>query len=563
MTPEEVQLFQGWHGPYDETYFRELERVRARPVPPSEVGGQPEPAPHLGWEPAVQLRRATVPPPFPIDAFPDWIATWVTAEAESLQVPLELAGGLVVGVLSTVAGGRAVVVPQADWWEPLNTFWVLAMEPGSRKSAAIREATVPLVEHERSLLESSRTPLAEQASARRIAEHVLRRSEQAAANAQDADTRLAAEADARTAAAALERHAVPRPPRLLAADVTPEQLATLLFEQSGRMAVVSAEPGIFGVMAGRYAQGSMPNLDVYLAGHAGDALRVDRKGRSPEVIERPALTIVVMAQPHVLRQAFRVADLRGRGLLDRFSFLLPPPNVGYRKTDTRPVPAAVRQRYVSSVRALAVRLDELETPLTMTLSDEALEGLTDWRAKLEPRRRPDGDLGGALQGWASKADGLTVRVAGLLHLAGQLEADLATPIAAPTIAAAVEIVECLIVHAQSAYAVMGADPQVDAAERVLDWIRDRGLATVTQRQVHAAHQSRFARAEEVAGVLHLLDAHGFLRLLPTVIGEKGGRPSTRYGVHPGLQNGTEGTEPTTGRGSVNSVGSVSGPDGRS
>ena len=563
MKPEELRFVQNWRGPHDETYFQELARFQAGPSTlPPEVAGPPEPAPHLGWEPAVSLRRTTTPPAFPIRALPDWIAVWVAAEAESLQVPPELAAGLSLGVLSAVAGGRAAVVPQSDWWEPLNTFWVLAMEPGSRKSAAMRDATAPLADHERALLESSRGTLAEDASVRRIAEQVLRRAEHSAASAKDPEARLAAEADARTAAAALDRQAVARPPRLLAGDVTPEQLATLLFEQGGRMAVVSAEPGIFGVMAGRYAQGSMPNLDVYLAGHAGDPLRVDRKGRSPELIERPALTIVVMAQPHVLRQAFRVADLRGRGLLDRFAFLLPPPNVGYRKTVTIPVPEAVRQRYVTSVRALANRLDDRPMPLTLTLTDEALVLLTDRRTSLEPRRRPDGDLGGTLQGWASKADGLAVRLAGLLHLATQLEGDLEAPIGAPTIAAAMAIVECLAVHAQAAYAVMGADPLVDGAQHVLDWIRSQGFEVVSQRQIHAAHQRRFARAEEVAGVLHLLEAHGWLRLLPTVIGEKGGRPSTRYAVHPAIQKGTEGTEHATDRGSVGSVGSVSGQASR-
>src|ERR1019366_10624509 len=102
--------------------------------------------------------------------------------------------------------------------------------------------------------------------------------------------RLALEEEARNLSSALDRLDVPAPPRMFTADVTPEKLASLLHENGGRMAVLSAEGGIFDIMAGRYSSG-MPNIDVYLAGHAGDPIRVDRRGRSPEFVDRPALTI--------------------------------------------------------------------------------------------------------------------------------------------------------------------------------------------------------------------------------------------------------------------------------
>jgi hypothetical protein len=555
----------------DEDYFRALYGLTV----PIETGGPKLDPPHPdrspaaaspvleegAWEAPVPLQPEVVLSPFPTGALPAWVRTWVEAEAESLQVPRELAAGLALGALSVVAGGRVAVIPKDDWWEPVNLFLVIAMEPGSRKSGAIRDATAPVTAHEQALLEAAKPTITELAAARRIAEQVQRRLEKAAAGAKDPEKRRELEDEAKTTAAAVEQNAVPVPPRLMAGDVTPEQLVTLLHEHGGRMAIISAEPGVFGIMAGRYANGAMPNLDVYLAGHAGDALRVDRRGRSSEFIERPALTIVVMAQPHVLRQAARVADLRGRGLLDRFGYLIPTPNVGYRKVVTEPVPAAVRQRYHTSIRALAARLERRETPLTLVLSDEAAEALTDWRMALEPRRRPEGDLGGVLQGWASKADGLTVRVAALLHLAEKVEGDLEAPIGATTMTAAVSIVEGLIPHARAAYNFMGADPQLDNARRVLGWLRAQRRASVSQRQVHAAHQSRLPRAEDVEGVLHVLEAHGWLRLIPAAVGLRGGRPSTRYAVHPALQNPAERTEALAPTGSVGSVGSV-GPGGR-
>src|SRR5581483_10312381 len=91
---------------------------------------------------------------------------------------------------------------------------------------------------------------------------------------------------------------VPPIPRLVADDITPEAAATLLAEQKGRLAIISAEGGIFDIIAGRYSK--LPNMDLWLKGHSGDSLKVDRKGRPPEYIPRPALTLGLMVQPSVL-----------------------------------------------------------------------------------------------------------------------------------------------------------------------------------------------------------------------------------------------------------------------
>jgi hypothetical protein len=51
---------------------------------------------------------------------------------------------------------------------------------------------------------------------------------------------------------------VPPVPRLLADDITPEAAASLLAEQGGRLAIISAEGGIFDIIAGRYSPKAVP-----------------------------------------------------------------------------------------------------------------------------------------------------------------------------------------------------------------------------------------------------------------------------------------------------------------
>jgi hypothetical protein len=68
-------------------------------------------------------------------------------------------------------------------------------------------------------------------------------------------------------------------------DVTAEALTSFLAEQGGRAAVISTEGGIFDIIAGRYSKS--PNMDIYLKGHSGDEVRVDRKGRPPDSFPGP------------------------------------------------------------------------------------------------------------------------------------------------------------------------------------------------------------------------------------------------------------------------------------
>ncbi len=84
-----------------------------------------------------------------------------------------------LGVLATLAGGRVEVEPSEGWREGTNLFVVVATDPGSRKSAVLRDMTAPLLGLERLLLEEVRPDLAQRASLRRVASRALARAENA------------------------------------------------------------------------------------------------------------------------------------------------------------------------------------------------------------------------------------------------------------------------------------------------------------------------------------------------------------------------------------------------
>jgi replicative DNA helicase len=262
-------------------------------------------------------------------------------------------------------------------------------------------------------------------------------------------------------------------------------------------------------------------------------------------------------------RAGRSARVRRPGLLARFLYSLPQSLVGRRQVGAPPVPQAMADRYAVELQALAASLSRTpgDGPTVLTLDPQAGDLLLGFERDLEPRLAAgSGDLA-HLAGWAAKLAGATCRLAALLHLAAQLRDGWARPINADTFAGAARLADYLIEHARAVFDLMGADPRLDDAGWLLEWITRTGQAQFTRRDAHrAGPRGRFPKATNLDPALSLLEEHGYLRRVDAdSAGSKGGRPpSPRFLVNP-LHPSTEPTEPTEPHppaGSVSSVGSV-------
>lgn len=123
--------------------------------------------------------------------------------------------------------------------------------------------------------------------------------------------------------------------KLFVDDVTSERLTSILAENRGRAAIASAEGGIFDILNGIYTKNV--NIDVFLKGHSGDTIRVDRIGRASELIDHPALTMLLAVQPDVLHGLMTNGTFHGRGLTARFLYSISKSNRGNRKFYANPM----------------------------------------------------------------------------------------------------------------------------------------------------------------------------------------------------------------------------------
>jgi len=494
--------------------------------------GEPEPpAPPLGgW-----ITPTPIDSPTPIDPalLGDVMGRMALAVAESTQTHPDLAVAVALGVMSAAIGGRLEVEARPDYRVPVGLYIAPIVPSGEGKSPVVRHLSAPLRAIERELVEATHSEVERGRSRYRAAEKRRDKAENVAASAKGTE-RYVAESDLDAAVADLVAMREPAHVRLLADDVTPEALVSLLAAHSS-MAVVSSEAGLFGTLAGRYSGGEA-NLDAVLKAWDCESISVDRKGRAPESIERPALTLVLTAQPVVIEAVMADPVLAGRGLPQRFLYVIPGALVGNRNTEPEPLPAALVAEWEKLIRDVSATLRGGSVGFVWpslrvcSLSPEARQEWVRFKRELEPRLGDLGDLYGC-RAWSTKLESQILRVAGVLHVADNPTDYPSRPVSADVMARAVQVGTALTSHAAVIFGPTGAG--TGQLRRVLRWLLRAARSTFSERDAfYALRTSAMPTMEGFTPLLNQLCDWGYVYLLEDDGLPRGGRPSRRYAVNP-------------------------------
>lgn len=474
------------------------------------------------WNNPVPFQTVNTPD-FPTDSLPASMASFVKALAESTQTPEEMGGILSLGILATAFQSRYEVEITPDWTEPLCLYTLAIAQPAERKSAVISKLTTPLYEYENMRQEDERKEVAQNRAERDMLEKALEQKKKEASK--ETKNLNACHKDVLSLSAKLAEFEDKHPFRLLVDDTTTEKLVDMLNKQKSCITVASAEGGIFGTMAGRYDKST--NFDVYLKGHAGDPISVDRIGREPNYIKHPRLTMILTIQPNVLNGLMSNEDFRGRGLCGRFLYSVCKSRIGSRNVDPKPIPEQVKEEY----RAFIQRILSQEDSGTIHLSVEARKVQLEYAARVEKKL---GNEWEPIQDWAGKLVGAMVRIAALIHAAEQKN-PTEIPITTETMAAAVDIAEYLGIHAMVAYQVMGLDKDYQNAKYLFEKIKKIGQDEITKSGLFDICKGKFLKVETMEPALRILADMNYIKMIDNRTGKKG-RPGQKIIVNPSIKN---------------------------
>lgn len=481
------------------------------------------------WETPLAFDTVTAPE-IPSALLPGIFAEFAGALARSAEVSESMTTMSVLGVLSAACAKQFVVSPYAGWNEPVNLYVLTGLPPANNKSLIQSACTAPIDSWEAAKRTQLEAEVKAARSKRKNEESLIQSIRMRAAKSRTPDE----QADLFAEVARLEANLteIPVVPQIYLNDVTPETLSTAVCDQGGRIAIISDEGGIMETMAGLYSKGHA-NYDILLKGIDGGRVRLARKERTLDV--NPYLTFLLVVQPKIIRNMADKKSFQGRGLMERFLYVLPKSHLGYRSLTQAPIPEAITKTYRDAVHHLLdiqpLSDHGITYPHRLRLSQAALDSWMEFRRTVEIDLRPDGKLA-PCQGWGGKIAGFTLRIGALIEIAacGGVSAEISKQ----SMANAVSLAHLLMEHAIAAFSLMKESAAEEDAKVILTWIRQQEATAFRRSDCLRKFHGRFTTKARFDAALDVLIDRGFISAAREETTSAGKRATRFYDVNPML-----------------------------
>lgn len=469
------------------------------------------------------------------------LGDYARAISESLQVSEDMAAVAVLGVISLSAMGNFYIEPKTDWVEPLNLYILITARPSERKTPVLKEVSAPVYEYVKEENQRRRPLYDRYLMQKKILENKVSNLISTASKVSKEKKPAASMFDVFDAQQELSNLEEVTLLKLIVDDITPEAMVRVMKENDEKIAMVTAEGGVFGMLAGRYS--TQPNMDIFLKAYAGEPYCSDRMGRTGEALDHPLLSLLLMVQPKVLQDALENRDFRERGLMARFLYSLPPSRVGSRVYDSKPIPKELRTAYNQLIKDLLSIGENREWQQENTLihlSDEAYQISKEFFNEIEQKMAEDYE---EIEDWAGKYHGQTMRIAGLIHVVKYRLGAANVVLEGQTMKEAIQIGRYFLECAMAAFRLSGiAEPQEEKdAKYLMKKIDDFGMEPSSQnpqntqniklRDLYQSCKGHFKTKEDMQPGLDMLVERGFIRIIKEQ-NKKAGRPSEFIEVNP-------------------------------
>jgi hypothetical protein len=471
-----------------------------------------------------------IPDKFPVDCFPKTLCEFIKAVSEFSETAHEMCGVLLLGALGGVFQRKYEVISTANNTETLSIFSVIIAEPAERKSSVIKLVTTPFSLFEREYNFKNKPEISKSVAERKILQKKLVDAEKSDNNEQLINAQRE-----------FDNFSEKKPISLLSDDTTPEAIVSKMKNQDERTLVTASEGGFFKRIKGRYT----PNGDdkeIYLKAHSGDRHSVDRIGRASDVLEHPAISIVMSVQKCVIDGFISDNEMNNTGMTARFLYAFCEEKAGngrhpYRIRDFAEY-NAIFERYNTIIKKiLQVTIDKKDISYTKlskeTLTANSFDEACKYFYKCEERIKKGSTNA---KNWNGKAFGTCIRIAGIFHLFECFENNYdpsEVKISALNIIRASKIVDCLAVHAEKVFSIDDKN-NADALylfSRIKAELRKRNnIIQFSKTELLRLTHGHFKKTEELIPALTLLEDFGYIKT--NFLTTTGGRPTEQITLNP-------------------------------
>jgi hypothetical protein len=462
-------------------------------------------------------------PAFPLDVLPPEWARWVEDTAQAAGTPVDYVAQSVLAAIASLCGAGVMARVSASWAEPLVLWQALVGWPSSGKSPALAAVRRLLDEIEDGLRAGDDV---------RLNRHLAR---------VDA-ARLAADQWRERYAIAIRQGATPPerpmeanyeegfvPAQILVGDATLEAMADVVAGNPRGVILWRDELAAWLANLGRYANGGSDRAH-WLEAWAAAGITINRRSRGkPLHLRKFPVSVIGSIQPDRIAEALQGGD---DGMAARFLYTWPDP-APYRPLGQ--LSLANDDAALARLQQIAAFAGSVEQPRSIGFDDEAFVLLDGFLAELHGRVL---EAEGLETGWLGKGRGTVARLAAMLALLAWSEQEPGA--AAPTVTrealiAAIELWQSYLwPHARTVFNRAGRTERDRHARRVIRWLRQNKVATVTRQEMRRDALAQAIDGQETDRVALRLEDAGVLRFdVPEYQGR--GRPVKRWLVNPRLR----------------------------
>jgi hypothetical protein len=453
------------------------------------------------FEPSIATPPSTPVLPFPVEVFPEVIATLITQGAAALPCPPDLIGVPMLAVLGTAIGTSYEVEMKQGWTEGPRIYSGVIALPGDKKSPAEKLATQPL--HR---LQAQHGAAFEQQKLQHDLAMFVYEVELA-----DWRGKRRKKADSKQPEGTKQpppaKPEAPTMEQLLTVDATVEALASILHSNPRGVLMERDELTGWVRSMNQYKGGKGSDRQMWLSFWNGASVVINRKGRpDPLVLSNPFVCVTGGLTPDCLDD---LVDVRGRedGFLPRILLAYPDP-VPLTYTHAT-ITSAVQSTYEDLINNL-LKLGQ-DTPNHTTVTTFTTDGRAALITFLNElyERCNSVDCPAYLRHVIAKLEAYTGRFALILQLCRYVSGNSRTDNIEPeSVRGAAELIRYFLSHTERIYPRLRTTEQDKQVEAAVRWIDAHG-GRVSARDVQRHKVAGVKTATQAKALLFALEDRGY------------------------------------------------------